>query len=446
MHYYGDSKEDLDRYIAKLQNSKSLEGIFHPVLMNWEIDFQRRDTRPDIFQFEIPGAQGMFMLGKSGKTHTIPYQNINIEYLDRDGKQFKITDNNGYEYYFGAIIDENGQLDLSGLGHHRVRGWAEYDPNRLEGISPLLPYETIVNWGLRKIQKDGRVIVTYEYTSPSPSPSTPNIRYGYNWVQTFRYKNGSFQNEGRSPQRMENTSSHGKGKFPSSIRTENEEIKFIYGSEGLKSIDLYYNSDKIRTISFDYGSFSGYELNYKLNAIKEQVKNTAIETIYAFDYDESVNLPSRTQTYGYHQAFNSFDHWGYYNGANNNIELVELSSFSSFNVLDTLTGKRYTHVGADRNPNFEYAKARSLTRINYSKGGYREFEYEPHVTSDNKIVGGLRIKSIKECDETGHVASKVRYTYIDKKTGLSSGIMFRDPEEVTAVLSLRDGNWVKYRV
>lgn len=80
-------------------------------------------------------------------------------------------------------------------------------------------------------------------------------------------------------------------------------------------------------------------------------------------------------------------------------------------------------------------------KIRYLGGGSKEFEYEPHLTSDGKIVGGLRIKSLKECDETGRVVSKLRYEYNNKQTGQSSGRCFAYPS-ATGVLDYRGNGFI----
>ncbi len=475
----GDSETAMNQRIEhlKLQSGWDKDRQKSPLLIRWEIDFNRRDTRPDMCHFEIPGAQGMFMFGWHGQTHTIPYQNVKIEYLDFDGqlpfkgqdsKRIKVTDSNGYEYYFGAIIDENGVLDESGLEYIQIRDNNIYAEDRvpLEGTKPLHQYSTIGTWHLRKIVKDGRVIATYSYNSYTS--------YGigqWNCLRTFRYKGTTppslqsetiFVDEPHFPlSTLRNGMTILSPKYLKSIKTEHEKIEFTYtgsGKKRLAKMEISYNNDKVKTIELDYGVFEtptwkhyyADSFDYsppKLKGIKEQIKDAAVKTVCTFDYEDFVEVvPENTGGYGYVVYFNSFDHWNYYNGAPNATDLALVRIFPGFSVLDSLTGTRYTYAGADRNPNFEYAKARSLTRIRYNGGGYREFEYEPHVASDGRIAGGLRIKSIKECDKTGKVASKVRYEYNDIQTGRSSGRMFADPEATTAVMSMRDGSHIKFRV
>lgn len=423
-YVFGDA-DDIDLLNGLIDHLKTLEGSAQ--YDYWSTAFCGRDTRPDICFFEIPGASGMFMFGTnsmfSGKTHTMPYQNVRVEYLDYNGKAMKITDANGYEYYFGGLRDNDGLVDDVGLdGFTLNRGYHD-------------AYDVNTTWHLRKIMKDGRELVKYEYQY------THNYFDG--WIEYY-HNNKAYHfeyNDGRFVKMTKENCYEGRveidhPRYLKTIQTENETITFsynrnrrdVYNMKLLDNIHICYNNGINKYIYLEYEEFENKAP--KLKAIKEKINNSPVETICSFEYEESVNIPARNQT-------SSYDYWNYYNGAPNQ------DSCPSFQVYDTLKGKAYSHDGADRTPNFKYAKANSLTKIKYVSGGYRELEYEPHETSDGKIVGGLRIRSVKECDESGKITSSVRYEYKNKSTGKSSGRCFLYPEPV-AVMSARKDNRVLY--
>lgn len=84
-----------------------------------------------------------------------------------------------------------------------------------------------------------------------------------------------------------------------------------------------------------------------------------------------------------------------------------------------------------------------LKEITYPTGGTTEIEYEPndyhkYLSSDrqsmltefkNKLGGGVRVKSLTNCDSPRHnkVLKKTCYKYVDPKTGFSSGELFAKP-------------------
>ncbi|MCZ8215445.1 MAG: hypothetical protein O9262_04355, partial [Cyclobacteriaceae bacterium] len=78
---------------------------------------------------------------------------------------------------------------------------------------------------------------------------------------------------------------------------------------------------------------------------------------YTFSYDPTP-LPLRLSF--------SQDHWGYSNGKGN-IHLLPREDHNGF------------ETGADREPDFSFAKAGILTKLQYPTGGTLEFDYEPNT-------------------------------------------------------------------
>lgn len=157
----------------------------------------------------------------------------------------------------------------------------------------------------------------------------------------------------------------------------------------LDQITVEQNGVTLRTISFQYDNSANERL--RLKSVREKGKSTNIEQVYAFDYDESQELPPYLS--------GKTDHWGFFNGR------------TSF------TGNLFNYSGAanyyaDRQPDEQYLYAGILTKITYPTGGYTQFTYEPHyygkkmtskrslapVAVSNTMAGGLRVKKIVNID------------------------------------------------
>lgn len=60
-------------------------------------------------------------------------------------------------------------------------------------------------------------------------------------------------------------------------------------------------------------------------------------------------------------------------------------------------------------------------------------EWVPNQVTENRIVGGIRIKSITHNDGISGVASQINYAYDDPATGRSNGILYSRPTYVTVI-------------
>ena len=97
------------------------------------------------------------------------------------------------------------------------------------------------------------------------------------------------------------------------------------------------------------------------------------------------------------------DHWGYYNGPN--------SSNGSLFPAHTVLG--HAIPGADLTPHWPCTSANMLTSVTYKGGGKKEFEYEPNRLTSGEIIGGVRIKEIREYASATAPVSVTRYEYLE---------------------------------
>jgi hypothetical protein len=158
----------------------------------------------------------------------------------------------------------------------------------------------------------------------------------------------------------------------------------------------------------------------------------ATETIslppYKFTYDRTVTGKDKLP----HRVSFAQDHWGYYNGKDNNVSLNPpyngqfgtsdpyFDAFQSLCYEETSSVINVTAYTGDRTPSFPHMQAGTLISIDYPSGGHTDFEYEPHhgvyedelrIVTYTGMVGGLRIKSITNFDNCNNVLGKKEYEY-----------------------------------
>lgn len=96
--------------IIKRNPDEASDGYFKETTLNpqelYNLYFGKEqkniDSEPDIFYFEFPNYSGLFVCDQSGKAHTIPYQNIDIRWVNKSYFEIKTPD--GKKYTFGRGI------------------------------------------------------------------------------------------------------------------------------------------------------------------------------------------------------------------------------------------------------------------------------------------------------------------------------------------------------
>ena len=129
-------------------------------------------------------------------------------------------------------------------------------------------------------------------------------------------------------------------------------------------------------------------LRLSLNKIQELDKSNSSLPPYIFEYENHVWLPDRLFS-------KAQDHWGYYNGHNENTSLIP-------------------YLGSVRDASNDKMKAGSLVKITYPTGGYTQFNYEANTVFQNGItqtVGGLRIKEKIDYDPISNKSLFKQYNY-----------------------------------
>lgn len=412
------------------------------------------DKERDIFYFSFPGGQGRIVMSSTfsggpcyevvngvstevpceyddvsmtltnSNLKTLPATDYRVQFV-KNGKtdsHWIITDLAGNTYHFG---ETSGSREVTVA--NTKEGTNAYDPNN--------ELEYVSTWRLNKI----------DYYS---EPVGEEITFDYNFnrqlveenvsTQTRLTLNGSEPNLSYSPQGVVYTytsKTTTSARFVSNINFSKGELLFSYKEREDDNNNLAlskvivedHNNVEVSYYDFDHTYFNAEDSYYKNGkntaSSSEKWKRLKLDKIekdgYAyrvFDYTSNkefeasgadrFELPPRDSKY--------FDHWGYFNGRNNQgTTYVDYAS----NVYPTLGGM-------DRSPRIS-CTSNMLSKVVFPLGGYQTLTYGLNVKN-----GGPRIEAIKTFDEEDNLVTHRSYTYAAADENESLDIEYIGPQPV----------------
>ena len=369
------------------------------------------DTEPDIFSINMPGFSGKFLFNESGEAITIPKSDIKIEPLleeftnylgPRNGrfKRWTVTTPDGTKYFFGeADATENV---YSGLDTHdedySTSTWYLYKMESVSGDHEInLTYDDIsYRYGSRLGQSaqrgydatDGGALKFFDLASLTANPNY------LQWTTVLGKEiAGITTSTGAVTVDFERSTTHRQDlvpRFGSTAKTYPLDKIEISSATGAlcKVFELqtsHFISPDISGLDFDDPNHSDlYRL--KLDRVTEKsCSGSIVKPPYEFTYDTSQTMVRRYSL--------GRDHWGYYNGHDQQTSLLPNG------MVSTIDGNVF-NGGGNRTPHTSKMKAWILTDITYPTGGRVHFDYEPHLDPDDgtTVIGGLRIRSVERYD------------------------------------------------
>ena len=355
------------------------------------------DGQPDDFYFSVMGLSGRFSLDENGTAYTIPTSNIKIEPGICGGTEWVIIDEAGTRYIFANNSSSKEETTIRYLG---------------------LPVSTHTTaWYLTKIETPNQTEeITFTYQSGG-SQRNEHIQ-SVNYVHAAGDDDRTcldFNDYDRVEYITVNT------KVISSITSSLGSVSFIPSSEtrldlipgnSLSRIEVFDNaSNLIRSFWLNYGYFYSDGSNsrrLKLESIYDEGR-----LIASFDYNETINLPSRQS--------NSTDHWGLYGN-------------DSPASLPTFNHPVYGNfAGSDKSTNPTRVIANLIHKITYGSGASVQFTFEANqyydqVAAINKYAGGARVSQIVSDPGAGQPAQTITYEYNDfTNSSRSSGVLYAKP-------------------
>ena len=383
------------------------------------------ETQGDRYAYSFNGRSGVFRFDwQTGAIHLIPYAPLKVSKLYSGTPQtplnlyYMITDENGAQYYFQTT-----------------------ESTAQNGLNPTTA------WNLTKIiSADQKDEIDFYYSTGESfvqvSEQCTMVKNTANGVipPSSVFTRTPFGSQ-YAPQRLD------------SIVSKTASVRFTYSSDRqdgrqmrLTNISVFRKGTSVLirqaqlTQSY-FGTASSHTLRLRLDNVKLGGTDVASMENYSFGYNNAVG-PGYYITNGYvFPGGNQFppyiaeDYWGYVGQGNGGIP----SEFLGF-----LNSSELATYGGNKNPDSLGMQCGILQQIQYPTGGKTVFEFESNKTSDpnfyhypnqtnanNNIIGGLRVKTIKNYDADNTLLTQKSYTYdlIGSQQEISS-VLFRYQQPV----------------
>lgn len=330
------------------------------------------DSEPDLFNFSFGSWSGSFVFDSAMHIVLIHASPLKIVF-DSLGTawNFKITDPQGIVYYFGGT----GATEKTKKDQTCGKLFDSYVP---------------VSWHLIQIQHPNGEAIFFNYTPLEYIYDTGLAQTMFYGSQGIAIGGGGSCNQTCVVPAFIDCEHklHTQGVLLDNILLPgNSKLTFTYASRQdyqygklVSRISLYNlvnNSNTLvsfwdlnylqQTANTSYNHRSEVYTNYTpylLSAIQKSADST-VSLPYYFVYNDPGGRPCRLSY--------SQDHWGYFNGVNNQT-LIPIPS-------DPQTIPWFPLATANREPNFTYAVKGMLSKVVYPTGGIDSLVYEPNVAS-----------------------------------------------------------------
>jgi hypothetical protein len=395
-------------------------GYWESITYKEAVCNSEKDSERDLFTFNFLGRSGSFFIDVNNKIQQFSKSDLKIEanFSNYDLTSFIVTDEIGYKYFFS--IKEASSVSQN---------------NPATSNYPI--FINSYSWYLDKIITSGNDEFIFNYNSfgtynfqgnsqsisfgASGNSNGCSVNYSLNgysfgdYFQSFSVKQLSLI-----------TSKYGSIQFNTSL--VREDLTLINGTNNnlsgpaLSQIHVYDANDRlIKKVELSFGKFlAGQGHNrLKLSTLKVHNNvNNGLSELYQFKYyNEDDYFPQIGLS-------KDFDHWGYYNGANN------IYTVPNFGVGIHPLNAVYSS-GANKNANSYFSRFGMIKEIEYPNGGSVEFQYEPNVVdisnnpslnsnpffdftsslASNFQVGGNRIKKVIYKDKVSSINNEIEYDY-----------------------------------
>lgn len=348
-------------------NGLQSETIRRQIFANQSYGYPFDYYTPDQFFYSFPGGSGKFIFDYKDKKPVIQNQSNGIKLESNLVGDFRIIDNKGNKYIFGADNRTSKEGTLQDIVARHNEGLSIEITNGSGS-------DIKSGWYLTDIETSNNSLIQFKYIQSS------NIYYKRSYDK--RETNGTIASYFSKNIADENVIEqivfkNGKIVFEYDPNPDGRE-DINYGKK-LEWIKVYDDKDiLIKKVKLNYfysnNTSSQNVLPYLYNVDPYARKRMFLESVdeinlndendkisYSMEYDFSSPMPNRHS--------NSKDIWGYYNGANNGHIILPLQS---------LTG--------DRRTNSELSGVGLLKKINYPTGGYAKYTYEDNIVNRNNKI------------------------------------------------------------
>lgn len=340
-----------------------------------------KDGEPDMFSFNMNGYSGKFYFDKNKVAHLVPKQDIKITtpLLGDYFEGFTLITPDGTRYIFGKIPG------TSTTAHEFSTSTGESNPS-------------ITSWYLLRVEsQDKKYQINLSYTADV---------YGYKALASCYFKyiecisglQGSVSSGAFCSTETGDDANHRwirtnmQGLRLSKIISKQDSVAFNVTTirpDVDANTQVGGNSYSLDNISISSGTFcKKFMFTYDIfedntQATKTEAKRLKLTQVEEKSCDNTLSVPAYKFTYDGptvnskqflpYRNSKAVDHWGFYNGAeNNNNQQVNVPATS----VQSDWGPTYTYGSANRETNETYLKYGSLKKIDYPTGGNTQFTYE----------------------------------------------------------------------
>ncbi|MCX2839439.1 hypothetical protein OQ279_14910 [Salinimicrobium sp. MT39] len=359
-----DEPDDQRNYLFPEKEISDV-GVYSPIAMDFFYEAGRGefDTERDLYSFNFSGHSGRFVVDNNKKIVQIPKSSLKIEtVIENDIRGFQITTPVGVKYIF--LEEEESFSRISGAGHSEqglIRTTAWY-LSRIEH-----PKGDIINFIYGSNQFSYTVSESQTFIVPFPSgqyvcgttAGGPVVYPG----NDISLKN-NLRHVGKELLEI-NSNSPSSGSVTFSNGIHHPTLGF-----GLIDKIIFNNSEKITVESIRLN----YLLTQNQRVFLKEVVFSDPDKKYNFVYDDPEGFPSRLSK--------SQDHWGYYNGKTNSSYWFPNPKTLGQNIPNELKAH---NIGADKSPNYLFAKKGLLKKVTYPTKGSTNFEHEENSESREEL-------------------------------------------------------------
>ncbi|ASZ14428.1 hypothetical protein [Chitinophaga sp. MD30] len=372
------------------------------------ISGQQVDVEPDLFYFNFGNKSGKFYFDQAGNFRSIPASSLKlvsspIQSLNPSA-EWRIADEDGTLYCFGSPADD----------------WIFTDANGLEATwsaassSPQLP-QAITAWYLTKIISTNKADTIYfDYAKKSEVyilPATQSLKILTNpgelsshvikdpvytsWDDALRTRQTLYNGDPVSQQTVQRFNTIGFSSLKK-IRWRQGQIDIV-AQTSRSDMQIGYLLDSVLVKDKASNRLQAFALNYSyigeryyLNALDEFGADNAEKRTHTFSYLSPGNLPKRNTPAGFLEGktSNAQDHWGFYNGRDDNTSLLPYQK--------DMPSEAGFYLKANREPDTTRMQYGTLQQIIYPTGGYSVFEFEAHrYIAEGTVDGGPSVPIVQ---------------------------------------------------
>lgn len=372
-------------------------------LKNLDVSHGTSDSEPDMFNISMPGYSGKFYFDEIGIPVLQPYADISFKpiygtYIPAPADYspivgWTVTGPDGTKYTFGVSnAVEKTYYDGTGINccNENLLSSTSWYLTRIENLNNTA--SITLGYTPEQYAYAGRagqtVASSYSGNLVGSNQRTPEY-LTVTAIDGVRLTSITTSSNQTTVTLVANSIRTDVNQYPSAT-TVNTQAKYldkilIDGPISHQSFNLtysYFQSNAYNSMP-SYADYSVDTKRLRLDNIQETSGGTA-KPPYAFTYNTTTSLPRRLSL--------ARDHWGYYNGHDNNTGLIP--------VFDNMA----PNVRQYREPDSTKMKAGILTMIQFPMGGTRELLYESHLWGTT-VIGGVRVKKIITKDSPSSVAN-----------------------------------------